>query len=142
MAQDITVVADRIQKLVSERREHSEAIARIDQVLRQIGDVLGGTSRGPGRPPTSTFSWAPHMSSSAPKRRGRRGRRSYSLTATDLITNFVRDRGSPTTQDIKQLWNSEGRKGTADNVLSLLVRTGKLRRKPVEEGRGSRYVLA
>jgi len=41
------------------------------------------------------------------------------------------------------LWASEGRLGTADNVLSTLFKEKRVRRKPLGEGiRGIRYSLA
>jgi hypothetical protein len=65
------------------------------------------------------------------------------VSGNDLILNFVRQRKKPTTREIGQLWKSENRAGTADNVLSQLVKAGRLKRTPLTGGeRRSRYSLA
>ena len=45
-------------------------------------------------------------------------------------------------EKLKKLWASEGRRGTADNVLSHLVKDKKLKRVKLVGLRGSRYSLA
>ena len=74
----------------------------------------------------------------------RRKRRSFSVTAPDLILSFVKQKKkNPTSKEINAHWKSENRSGTADNTLSLMVKTRILKRTPLGEGiRGSRYSLA
>jgi hypothetical protein len=55
---------------------------------------------------------------------------------------FVRERKNPITQEIEKQWASEGRKATAGNALTLLVKGKKLKLTPLEGQRGSRYSLA
>ena len=70
-----------------------------------------------------------------------RKRRTYATTAEDLILSFVKEKTNPTTQEIKKLWDSEGRKGKADNELTRLVHFKKLERTPLVGERGSRYSI-
>ena len=130
-------VADRIQQLMAQRQEHAAAIAAIDQVLEQIGQLLG-------QPATKTMAAPPTAQVMQPAKvaKGRRIRGSYATTAEESILALVKQKGSPTTQDIKKLWASEGRRGTADNVLSHLVKDKKLKRVKLVGLRGSRYSLA
>ena len=140
-----------IQKLLEERQTHADAIAQIDEVLASVGSALGATAappkRGPGRPRGSSVNAAPSaaMAAPMPAKRGRRGRRSrgsYATTGDDSVLAFIKENKSPTTKDIKEHWASEGRGGTADNVLSKLFREKKIKRLPLPGERGSRYAVA
>lgn len=127
-------VSQAIQKLLEQRQEHLDKVARIDATIARVGAALDGVSSVKrGRPPKATAEDQP--------RKGRRRRR-YKTTAEDSILAFVRQSRNPTTQQIKQHWNGENRGGTADNVLSRLVKDEKLNREPLKEGRGSRYTVA
>jgi hypothetical protein len=133
-----------VQKLVEEKQHHAEALSRIDQMLEQIGGLLGqnGHRRGrrPGRPAASTV--AAPLAVPAPTTR-RRKRRKFPVSGNDLILNFVRQRKRPTTKEINSHWITEGRAGKADNSLSILVNARKLKRTPLGGGeKGSRYSLA
>jgi hypothetical protein len=138
-----TALANRVQQLLDERQQHEEAIQQIDQTLEQIDGLLGlpkGTPamhRKPGRKPKTASIEAP-----APKpAKRRRGRGEYATTATESILAFVKQKGNPTTQEIRGLWKQEGRGGSADNVLTQLVKAEKLARTPMKDRRGSRYSL-
>jgi len=139
----------RIQKLLEERQTHEAAIAHIDEVLQSVGSALGATAapakRGPGRPAASSVVArppAPVAPMAAKRGRGRRSRGSYSTTGDDSVLAFIKANKSPTTKEIKAHWASEGRGGTADNVLSKLFREKKIRRLPLPGERGSRYAVA
>jgi hypothetical protein len=69
-------------------------------------------------------------------------RRQYSMTGEEFVLQFVRQRKQPITGDINAAWRGSGRSGRADKTLGKLVAEGKLRREDVEEGRGSKYVIA
>jgi ferric-dicitrate binding protein FerR (iron transport regulator) len=129
-------VVGRIEQLLRERQEHQEALTRIDEMLERVGEALGTRPRG--RPPGGNHSSV----ADAPARIRRRRRRKFAVSAAESVLAFVKQRKNPTTQEIKKHWTSEGRKGTADNALTLLVKDKKLKRTPLEGQRGSRYSLA
>jgi hypothetical protein len=54
----------------------------------------------------------------------------------------VKRKNNPTGREIESHWKGEGRGGPAANTLSKLVKEKRLKRQPVEEGRGSRYSLS
>ena len=129
-------VVGRIEQLLRERQEHQEALTRIDDMLERVGDAL--RTKAPGRPRGGN-----HLPlAQAPARTRRRRRRKFAVSAAESVLAFVKERKNPTTQEIKKHWISEGRKGTADNALTLLVKDKKLKRMPLEGQRGSRYSLA
>lgn len=132
-------LTQRVQDLLSQRQRHADELVRIDQTLAQIGTALqglvNGARRGPGRPRAAAKQWLP----AEPTQRRRRGRRgSYKTTADELILSVVGQRGA-TTQQIKEAWKREGRGGTADNALSIMVRNGKLKRMKLKGQRGSTF---
>lgn len=129
-------VVGRIEQLLRERQEHQEAITRIDEMLERVGDALG--AKPTGRPRGGNHSSV----TEAPARARRRRRRKFAVSSAESVLAFVKERKNPTTQEIKKHWTTEGRKGTADNALTLLVKGKKLKRTPLEGQRGSRYSLA
>jgi len=134
------LVIQRVQRLAEQRQQHQDAIARIDHILESIGAALtNGTERQRGKKPP--FPVSPVETPARPQkgRRARRGR--FAMTAEKSILKFVQEHKTPTTQEIKKHWADEGRGGTADNALSLLVRQKKLKRTPLEDRRGSRFTL-
>jgi predicted transcriptional regulator len=80
------------------------------------------------------------VAASAKKKLSPRG--NYSITAQDLVLNFVKQKGQPTSQDLKAMWAKAGRQGRLKNELSRLVSIGKLKRTPLKDGLGSTYKLA
>ena len=128
-------VIQRIEQLLRERQTHQEAVAHIDQMLERVGDALGTKMRG--RPRGGNHSHLTQMPAHTRRRRGK-----FAVSAAESVMAFVKERKNPTTQDIKKQWTSEGRRGTADNALTLLVKDKKLKRTPLEGQRGSRYSLA
>jgi ferric-dicitrate binding protein FerR (iron transport regulator) len=129
-------VVGRIEQLLRERQRHQEALTRIDEMLERVGEALG--TKPPGRPRGANHSSV----TEAPAQTRRRRRRKFAISAGESVLAFVKERKNPTTQEIKKHWTSEGRKGTADNALTLLVKAKKLKRTPLEGQRGSRYSLA
>jgi rhodanese-related sulfurtransferase len=135
-------LSQRIDTLLQERQQHADAIANIDHTLGQIGSLLGATANG-HRPGGKRGRPAREMAAAGVIPTKRRKRRTFSVTATDLILSFVKEQKHPTSKEINAHWRSEGRSGTADNTLTLLVKGKKLKRTPLGEGiRGSRYSLA
>ena len=155
-------LAGRIQRLLDERQQHAEALARIDQSFFGIVAALENAAsngraefnvapdapvwmRPPkrrGRPPGSRNAPKEPAANGDARRKRRRTRRSYATTAEESILGFIKEHRNPTTREIKGHWAGEGRLGTADTVLSKLFRERRVRRKAVEDGgRGSRYML-
>jgi ferric-dicitrate binding protein FerR (iron transport regulator) len=133
-------IVQRIQQLVEQRQQHQDAITRIDSTLERIGAALtNGTAPVRGTKHLSALSPGETPVRSKRRRRGRR--RKFGMTAEASILKFVQEHKNPTTQEIKKHWTNEGRGGTADNALSLLVRQKKLKRTPLEDRRGSRFAL-
>jgi ferric-dicitrate binding protein FerR (iron transport regulator) len=124
-------VVQRIEQLLNERQQHQDAITRIDQMLKRVGDAL--EAKRPGRPRSGNHS------PGATTQRHRRGK--FAVSAAESVLAFVRGRRNATTQEIRQHWTSEGRGGNADNIITLLVKGRKLKRTPLEGQRGSRYSL-
>jgi hypothetical protein len=131
----------RIDQLLQERQQHTEAVEKIDATIAEIERLLGSAGSGPrrrGRPPGRPRAVPVSVGVRAGRKR-KRGR--FATTGEESIISFVRANRNPTTQDVKRHWASEGRGGTADNALSKLVRDRKLKRIALEDQRGSRYSL-
>jgi hypothetical protein len=138
-----TALAQRIQQLLTERQQHEEAMNRIDQVLGRVSAALGARATGvagrrPGKGTNGSIAKS-NPTAGGPKRRKRR---SFATTGEESILAFVKRKKNPTGREIESHWKSEGRGGPAANTLSKLVKEKRLKRQPVEEGRGSRYLLA
>lgn len=65
----------------------------------------------------------------------------FPMTGDELIINFIKDKGGATTEEIRKHWQMSGRKGKAENNLTNLVKTGKLKRNKLEGKPGSNYTL-
>jgi hypothetical protein len=134
-----------IERLLSERKTHTDALARIDATLGQISTLLNVPApkrrgRPPGRPSAASVAVAaPAAPAGKP---GRRKRRRFAVSGNESILAFVRDHRNPTTKEIKGHWDSENRGGKVDNALSKLVKDGALIRTPIPGERGSRYSAA
>ena len=72
----------------------------------------------------------------------RRVRGKFSRTAEDMIKALVGTGKGASTAQINAAWKKEGRAGSADNTLSLMVRNKALSRAKVKGVRGSMYTLA
>jgi hypothetical protein len=85
---------------------------------------------------------SPNQKSAAKKAgKRKRGRRRFAVSGEQMILGFVKSKSNPIGGEIEKHWKSEGRAGTAANLLSKLVKEKKLKRTPLKEGRGSRYSL-
>ncbi|MGA2440238.1 MAG: hypothetical protein ABSH08_04735 [Tepidisphaeraceae bacterium] len=76
------------------------------------------------------------------KKRRKIARRQFAVSGEQLILNFVKSKSNPIGRDIEKHWASEGRAGTAANLISKLVKERRLKRTPLKDERGSRYSLA
>lgn len=93
-------------------------------------------SRGPGRPPKTG------KKKTSKKKGKRRGRGSFAKTGEQAVLDFVKSAGQPNSKEVNAAWTKEGRAGRADNMLTKLVKEGKLKRVTVKDERGSRYKSA
>lgn len=71
----------------------------------------------------------------------KRTRGKFTETGDDLILKFVRKHGSPTTEEIRKHWESQGRRGKAENNLTNLVRNGALVRNRIPGQMRSTYTI-
>jgi hypothetical protein len=150
-----------INQLRQERQQHEQAIAEIDATFKAFGIGLGaargaagkkgkGKGKGKGRGAAAA---APNQARG--KGRGRRGAgrkggrrtpwsRKFPITGDELILNFIREKSGASTEEIRKHWEAAGRRGKAENNLTLLFKSGKLKRSKLEggKGRGSFYSLA
>jgi hypothetical protein len=149
-----------ISKLLSDRHAHVAAVAAIDATLSRVSAALGGAA--PKVAPVKAIAKpvakkpvkkaAPALKApvvkaavKAPvvKKAPAVKAKKTGLTANDFVLGFVKDKKNPTSQEINKAWKDAGRKGMADNNLSLLTKIKKLKRVPLGEGiRGSRYSIA
>ncbi len=128
-------LTDQIQQLVDQRQQHVDAMTAIDNTLAQINQILG-TPMAPAAKPALAATPAP-----AKATRGRpRGR--YGTNAQELLLEFVKAKGNPTSKEIQQHWQNAGRRGNASPILVGLQKTGQLKRIPIPGQHSSHYVLA
>jgi hypothetical protein len=147
MMTSATDLSGQIQKLLADKQHHTEALARIDETLQKVGSLLGleaqiGVRRGPGRPPKTQPAVTPVAVTAAAPQKHKGKRRWFSVTAEQSILDFISKSDSPTTKDVNRHWKAEGRGGTADNTLSLMVKKKAIKRVPIEGKHGSRYTVA
>jgi hypothetical protein len=135
-----------IETLLSQRSSHVSAIASIDATLSRVSAALGGAA--PKAAPVKAVA-----ARKAPKKRGRPAKSAVQmpmvkapikarsgLTANEFVIEFIKAKKNPTSQEINKHWKDAGRKGMADNNLSLMTKAKMLKRTPLEGGqRGSRY---
>jgi hypothetical protein len=135
-----TVLASRVQHLLDERQQHEEAIQKIDKTLADISALLGTGPAKAGREPAAkpSIAAAPAQSPARP----RRTRREFAVTGEQSILAFIKLKRNPTTQQINANWVQEGRRGSAANLLSKLVKGKTLKRKPLGGKLGSEYSVA
>jgi DNA-binding XRE family transcriptional regulator len=76
--------------------------------------------------------------------RGRPGHRrgKFKQTGEQTILALLKGQKSMSTREINEAWRHEGRAGSADVMLGLLVKGKKLKRNKVQGQRGSQYSLA
>jgi hypothetical protein len=133
-----TDLPNRIQKLLEERRQHADALSRIDQILAGVSATLNGGSVASATAKKPAAAQAP-----APKgKKVSRGRSQFAMSAEESILAFVKQKKNPTSAEINQHILSEGRSSSANNALGKLVREKKLKRAPIAGQRGSRYSLS
>ena len=152
------LLATAIDRLRSERATLMSRVSDIDASFGRFGISIIGTvtpavAAKPGmrigRPPGSKNSTkksaivakpAKPAKAAKPTKKGKRG--TFAVSGDQSILTFIKSTDKPSTADVNAHWTKEGRGGKADNTLSLLVKTGKLKRIVVEGERSSRYAIA
>jgi hypothetical protein len=134
-----TQLPSQIQTLLKLREQHTAAVSQIDKTLAGIVAALGGP-RSTAIPARANRS--PAAKPPAANKRKRRG--TFSVSASDLVLEFIKASKNPTTQEIMQHLASKGRSASSgSNALSVLTSANKLKRAPLGKGvLGSRYSLA
>lgn len=136
-----------INDLQTQRQEHVDAIATIDEVFTTCG-IQPQERRRPGRPP-GRKAGKPVAAAAAVKdiagRKGqRRTRRKFAVSGLDSVMGFVKSTGKKgaTTTEIVAHWKSEGRSGNGYTTLTQLVKEKKLTKEKLKGAKGSRYKAA
>jgi hypothetical protein len=147
-----------IEELLSTRASHVDAIAEIDATLDRVSSALGVALTPVAKPvpiapviskpaapkPVAPKPVAAKAVPAAPKKVGATSK--FGMSANDFVLAFVgASKGGASTQEINNHWKASGRSGTADNPMSILTKTKKLKRVkfPKTPGgpRGSKYTL-
>lgn len=74
--------------------------------------------------------------------KGRRQRCKFAVSGEQSILAFIKLKRNPTNKLINANWTQEGRRGSAANLLSKLVKAKQLKRKPLGGKLGSEYSVA
>ena len=124
-----------VQLLLNEHQQHQASLLEIDHKLAQVTTALTGTA-------TAAFPKAasPATPSTPAKRRGRKP--AGGITADEFVLAFVQSQDKPSTADVSKHWSRQKRKGTANNMLTKLVKEKKLKRIAAAGVRGSVYAVA
>lgn len=132
-ADSATALIQTITQMKTKRQRYVEEIAVIDKTFVRLGIPVDG--------PYATIAGAPGTGKKRGRPKGQRRHR-FSMSGEESVLKFVKQSGKPNAADVNKKWRSEGRGGKADNALSKLVKTGRLKRVKVKGERGSRYALA
>jgi hypothetical protein len=123
-----------LSDLLKERQEHQIALAEIDAVIAKYG-----INAGKSQPAAKKF---PVVISEKPKKpaaKKRRAQMKYPETAEQFVLSLLKGGKGVIGREINQAWKDSGRKGSADNTLSVLFKGKKVKRTPVKTGRGNIY---
>src|SRR6266478_7629216 len=129
--QQYSQITDAIaQTLDDHRKQQRDASAAIASTLKQIAGlfsaVLGSTSSAPPPRPATQAQGSAKAVAKAPTakpsgmRKGKRGR--HSTTGPESVLAFIRAHGNPSTAELSQHWNGEGRGGKVENALAIMVK--------------------
>jgi len=133
----LTELQTLIRKLHAERQTHLAAIQEIEDTFQTLGidPGEGGTGRKRrGRPPGRAGG----------KVGGKRKRRKYATSGTQSILSFISkgNRNGASGAEIAKHWKSEHRAGSSYNIINMLLKAGKVKKKKLKGERGSLYMAA
>jgi len=121
-----------LTKLTAERQEHVDALARIDALFEKFGICTCACSDAP----------APAVvQAPAPAARKSRKRKHFAQTAEEFVLSLL-DGKRLITGDVNRAWVNSGRRGKADNTLSILTKKKAIKRVRLKDGLGSTYTVA
>jgi hypothetical protein len=115
VAEDSTPVARKGTK----RRKKAAAVKKTAPRAKKAAGAAGGGDKKPKSPWGSKFP----------------------TTGDELILAFVKDKGSATTEEIRNHWQTSGRKGKAENNLTNLVKSNQIKRSKLDGKPGSSYSI-
>ena len=129
-----------VNKLQAERQGHVDAIAEIDAAFKKLGIAPGALKKRRGRRPGRKARRPAKRKKVGRKPKRRTGKR-YAVSGTDSILRFVKQAGAKGTTggQIDKHWKSQGRAGSAYNILGQLVKAKKIKRRRLKGKRGSAY---
>lgn len=142
-----------IHQLQSERQQHLDAVAVIDQLFDEYGissEPRRRRGRGPGRPRGSGKKKTGKKRTgkkiarkkAAKKKVTKKKRPRFRQTADEYVLGLLKGGKTLTTAQVNAKWRQARRGASADNTLSKLVGQKQLKRQSIEGGRGSTYTLA
>ena len=117
-----------LSKLVKQRQEHVDALAKLDAIFAKYGI-------NPAKAAKQTVEAAPRLATKKGRRR-RRGR--FAQTAEAFVLGLLKGK-SLTGAEVNAAWTDAGRKARADTTLSLMTKKKLIKRVAVKGGRGSNY---
>lgn len=132
-----------IEQLLSDREKFVSAIEKIDGILANIGNALGGGAASSAAPVTGKRRGRkPGRPAGSKAGRPKRGRGRFAQSGEEMVLAFVAGNKNASTKEINAAWSKEGRAGSADNALGKLVREKRLTRAKVKGGRGSTFTVS
>lgn len=136
-------VGNELAKLISRlRAERGELVQKL-QEIDQLCDQLGISKEALAQAPIIRERKARAPKADKPAGRGRRKRGSFEKTGEQSVIDFVTANGPSTSAEINVHWTNEGRGGRADNTITKLVQSNKLKRlDPVPGERGGKVTVA
>jgi ferric-dicitrate binding protein FerR (iron transport regulator) len=138
-----TALPSQIQQLLEQRAQHSAALTAIEATLAKVTAALGGSMPAASKSVAAKASPATSPAAATKRKAGRPKAGATGMTANEFVLGFVKAHKNPTSQEISKAWKDSARNGTCDNALSVLTKTGKLKREALGVGiRGSRYMVA
>jgi len=127
-----------VDELQAERAQHAAAIEEIDRTFASLGITASSSAPKPGkkrgRPAGSKNKTTKSAGGDQSRKRG-----SFGKTGEETVIEFVKANANCTTADVNNYWKAEGRKGSADNALTKLVKEKKIKRKNIPGQRGSQF---
>ena len=130
-----------VSELHNQRKAHVDAIAEIDEAFGKLGIEAGAAPAvRRGRPPMSGKAGKAGRPKVTGKGSGKTGNR-YPVSGTESILRFVKQSGAKGASGgaIDKYWKSEGRAGSAYNIMGQLVKSRKIKKQKNKKGRGSLY---
>jgi hypothetical protein len=124
-----------LEALRSEYHKLSERLGELHATFQHLGidPQHAPHGRGPGRPKSAA------TPASKPKRRRRRRR--FAESADAFLLSLLKAKPL-TTAEVNAAWKAAGRGGVANNALTTLTKSKKIKRQAVKGERGSRYSAA